>query len=130
MAKLTRADLKKIRDAKSKEIRRRDPEGKTTHVIIGLGTCGIKAGARETFDAFLDEIDADEKLQHEVTVTQTGCMKGGKDCGGASEPTVSVLVSGMEPTVYGNVKRDAVKRIVSEHIIGRKTVSDLVIDLK
>ncbi|MDR2578099.1 MAG: (2Fe-2S) ferredoxin domain-containing protein [Chitinispirillales bacterium] len=128
MAKLTRADLKKIRDAKSKEIRRRDPEGKTTHVIIGLGTCGIKAGARETFDAFLDEVDANEKLQLEVTVTQTGCMKGG--CDGKNEPTISVIASGMEPTVYGNVKPDAVKRIVNEHIIGRKTVSDLVIDLK
>jgi len=125
MAKLTRADLKNIRDAKRKEIRRRDPMGKTTHVIIGLGTCGIKAGAKETFDAFLDEVDANDKLQLEVTVTQTGCMKS---C--AAEPTVSVIAPDMEPTVYGNVKPDAVKRIVNEHIIGRKIVSDLVIDLK
>ena len=33
-------------------------EGKhTTKIIVGMGTCGIAAGARETLGAILDELD-------------------------------------------------------------------------
>ncbi|MDR2593137.1 MAG: hypothetical protein LBC59_10120 [Chitinispirillales bacterium] len=121
MAKLTLADLKKLRDDKKREVEKRDVEGKTTRVIIGMGTCGIAAGAKEAFDAFLDEIDA-LKLS-DVAVTQTGCM-------GLChvEPTAEVIVPGMPEIIYGHVKADIAKRIVNEHIVGRKLVDGYVFD--
>jgi len=122
MAKLTLADLRKIRDEKSKAMKRREVDGKTTHVIVGFGTCGIAAGAKDAFNAFLDEIDT-EKLTCGVTVTYAGCMGV---CG--SEPTVEVQMDGMEPVMYGKVTPAAAKQIVNEHIIGRKVVSSLKID--
>jgi len=118
---LTLADLKKLRDDKKREVEKRDVEGKTTRIIIGMGTCGIAAGAKEAFDAFLDEIDA-LKLS-DVAVTQTGCM-------GLChvEPTAEVIVPGMPEIIYGHVKADIAKRIVNEHIVGRKLVDGYVFD--
>ncbi|MDR3012009.1 MAG: (2Fe-2S) ferredoxin domain-containing protein [Chitinispirillales bacterium] len=120
MSKLTLADLKKLRDEKKKEMVKRE-EGKTTQIIIGMGTCGIAAGAKEVFDAFLDEIDA--KGLTDVAVTQTGCM--GK-C--HVEPTVEVFAPDMPPIVYRDVKTDIAKRIVNEHLIDRKIIADHIFD--
>jgi len=121
MAKLTLAELKKLRDDKKRDIEKRDVEGKTTQIIIGMGTCGIAAGAKEAFDAFLDEIDA-LKLS-DVVVTQTGCM-------GLChvEPTAEVIVPGMPDIIYGHVKADIAKRIVNEHIVKHELVSGYVFD--
>jgi NADP-reducing hydrogenase subunit HndB len=121
MAKLTLAELKKLRDDKKSEIRKRDTDGKTTQIVIGMGTCGIAAGAKEAFDAFLDEIDA-LKLS-DVVVTQTGCM-------GLChvEPTAEVLMPDMPAVIYGHVKAEIAKRIVNEHIVNRKLVDGYVFD--
>jgi len=121
MGKITLADLKKLREEKKSALVRRDTDGKTTHIIVGMGTCGIAAGAKETFDAFLDEIDA--KGLTDVTVTQTGCIGLCK-----MEPTVEVQLPGMPDILYGNVKTDVAKRIVTEHLIERKLLSGHVVD--
>ncbi|MCL2689461.1 MAG: (2Fe-2S) ferredoxin domain-containing protein [Chitinispirillia bacterium] len=121
MGKITLADLKKLREEKKSALVRRDTDGKTTHIIVGMGTCGIAAGAKEAFDAFLDEIDA--KGLTDVTVTQTGCIGM---C--TVEPTVEVQVPGMPDTVYGNVKGDIAKRIVNEHLIEHKLLDGHVFD--
>ena len=121
MSKITLADLKKLREEKKKELSRRESDGKTSHIIVGMGTCGIASGAKEVFNAFLDEIDA--KGLADVTVTQTGCLGLCK-----SEPTVEVHAPGMPDIVYGNVKPDVVKRIVNEHLIERKLVDGHVFD--
>ncbi len=49
-------DLKKIREKTEKDMLLR--AGKTRlRVVVGMGTSGIAAGARETLKAFLDEIE-------------------------------------------------------------------------
>ncbi len=65
-------------------------------IIVGMGTCGIAAGAREVMSAILDEI-AKRKLQ-DVTVRQTGCI-------GMCEKEVLVdVVRPGEPRItYGDV---------------------------
>ena len=121
MAKMTLEQLRSLRDAKKKEMTQRDDEGKTTQIIIGMGTCGIAAGAKDAFDAFLDELN-----NHDVTdtkITQTGCMGL---C--FSEPTVEVDVPGMPRVIYGNVDGKVARRIVKEHIIGKALVSDHIFD--
>ena len=87
MAKLTLDDLRKLRDEKQKAIEKRDPSNKDAQIIVGMGTCGIAAGAKETFNAIIDELDA-KNISH-VLVRQTGCMIV------SLEPTVEVIVPDM-----------------------------------
>lgn len=120
MAKLTLTDLKRMRDEKNKEMNRRDSD-KEIQVIVGMGTCGIAAGAKETFAAFVDELD--KSNVGDVTVKQTGCM------GYCSvEPTVKVLAPNMPDTIYNKVSADVARKIVKEHIINRKLVDEHVFD--
>ncbi|MDG5815301.1 (2Fe-2S) ferredoxin domain-containing protein [Chitinispirillales bacterium ANBcel5] len=121
MSKITLEDLKKLREQKKKELSKRDSEGKTTQIIIGMGTCGIAAGAKDSFDAFLDEVDKNNLT--DVSITQTGCMGL---C--YAEPTVEVIVPDMPAIVYGNVKADIAKRIVNEHVVGKALVNDHIFD--
>ena len=114
MAKMTLEELRKLRDTTKTDLKRREAEGKEIQIIVGMGTCGIAAGAKVTLDAFLKALD-DNKLVESVMVRQTGCMGL---C--HSEPTVEVIVPGMPPIIYGEVDGDVAKEIVSKHIIGRQ----------
>lgn len=121
MAKMTLEDLRKLREEKKKLLDRRDVSGNDIVIIIGMGTCGIAAGAKESLDAFLDEIDKKD-LGH-VTVKQTGCM-------GLCyvEPTIEVKVPGMPDTIYGKVDADTARKIVDEHIVNKKLVNNHIFD--
>jgi len=121
MAKMTLEELRKLRDTKKGEIQKRDIAGKDSQIIVGMGTCGIAAGAKVVLDAFLQELDA-HKVEN-VSVTQTGCM-------GLCyvEPTVEVLTPGMPPVIYGKVDATVAKAIVEDHIMRNKMVSDHVFD--
>lgn len=119
--KLTLDALRSLRDEKQKEIVKRDPSNKEMQIIVGMGTCGIAAGAKETFAAILDALD--KKNISTVLVRQTGCMGL---C--HSEPTVEVIVDGMPTVIYGNVKADTGRLIVEEHIVGRKLLDKLICD--
>ena len=121
MAKLTLADLKTLRDEQKKKMNAREAEGTETQIIIGMGTCGIAAGAKDAFDAFLDEIEKQEMTG--VTVSQTGCMGL---C--YAEPTVEVRVPGMPPIIYGRVDRATARKIVTEHLAKKALVSDHIFD--
>ena len=57
MAKMTLEELRKLRDNTKTDLHRRDIEGKTIQVIVGMGTCGIAAGAKGTLDAFLRALE-------------------------------------------------------------------------
>ncbi|ERP31998.1 (2Fe-2S) ferredoxin domain-containing protein [Chitinivibrio alkaliphilus] len=120
MAKLNLDDLKKMRDEKRREMNRRDTD-KSIEIIIGMGTCGIAAGAKEAFDAFVTAIDASNL--DDVMIKQTGCMGF---C--ANEPTVEVRMPEMPDTIYNNVDATIAERIVKEHILEQKMVSEYVFD--
>ena len=121
MAKMTLEELRKLRDSKKGELVKRDTEGKDIHIIIGMGTCGIAAGAKDSLEAFLDEIEK-HKIDN-VTVKQTGCM-------GLCyvEPTVEVKVPGMPDTIYGNVDDKTARDIINEHILKGKLVDNHIFD--
>ena len=54
MAKLTLDALRKIRGEKQKEMEMRDSSNKDVQVIVGMGTCGIAAGAKDSFTVLVD----------------------------------------------------------------------------
>ena len=121
MAKLTLADLRKLRDEKQKAIDMRDASNKDVQVIVGMGTCGIAAGAKDTFTALIDTIT--EKGLTNVLIRQTGCMGL---C--HSEPTVEVVVPGMPAVIYGNVDAATAKEIVEKHIVGKQLIDNKICD--
>ncbi len=121
MGKLTLEDLKKLRADKKKEMSNRITEGKDVQVIVGMGTCGIAAGAKDTFNAFVDELE--KSGLSNVVIRQTGCMGL---C--YSEPTVEVIVPDMSPIVYGKVDAEVARRIVRKHIINKLLINDHIFD--
>jgi NADP-reducing hydrogenase subunit HndB len=64
-------DLKRIRE-KSLENRKVKETSGAVQIIIGMGTCGIAVGARETMKAVLDYIKKNQIK--DVSVTKTGCI--------------------------------------------------------
>ncbi|MDD3903559.1 MAG: (2Fe-2S) ferredoxin domain-containing protein [Sphaerochaeta sp.] len=121
MGRMTLEELRKLRDEKQNALQKRDIEGKDCRVVVGMGTCGIAAGAKVVLDTFLQILD-ENKIEN-VSVTQTGCM-------GLCyvEPTIEVFVPGMPNVIYGKVDAATVKKIVEQHIIGKSLVTDHMFD--
>jgi NADP-reducing hydrogenase subunit HndB len=122
MAKMTLEELRKLRDTKKSDLEKRDAEGKEIQVIVGMGTCGIAAGAKAALDSFIKSLD-EHKLTSSVLVRQTGCMGL---C--HSEPTVEVVVPGMPAVIYGKVDAAAAAEIVTKHLVGRELVNNHILD--
>ncbi|MDA3925498.1 MAG: (2Fe-2S) ferredoxin domain-containing protein [Kiritimatiellae bacterium] len=121
MAKLTLDDLRKLRDTKQQAMKMRNPEDKQAQIIVGMGTCGIAAGAKETFNAIIEELN-DQNITN-VLVRQTGCMGL---C--HSEPTVEVVAENMPSVIYGNVDADLGRQIITKHIINKKMIDNHICD--
>jgi len=122
MAKMSLDELRKLRDNKKNDLRKRDADGKEVQVIVGMGTCGIAAGAKQTLEAFIAGLD-EHKLVDSCLVRQTGCMGL---C--HSEPTVEVVVPGMPTVIYGRVDAEVVKEIIQKHLIGKELLSGHILD--
>ena len=121
MAKLTLDDLRRMREEKQRAMDMRDSSNKDVQVIVGMGTCGIAAGAKDTFTALVDSLN--EKGLTNVLIRQTGCMGL---C--HSEPTVEVIAPDMPAIIYGNVDSATAKEIVEKHIVGKQLVDSKICD--
>ncbi len=121
MAKMSLDDLRKLREKKREELDMRETENKSIQVIVGMGTSGIAAGAKDTLNAFLAELE--ERKLSSVALRQTGSL--GLD---HAEPTVEVRMPEMPNVIYGRVTPEIAKRIVREHIIGKSLVDEHVFD--
>jgi len=113
-------DLKKIREEALKKQQLKETSGKT-EVIVGMGTVGIAAGARETLKAILDMIEKDNLS--DIIIRQTGNI--GLD---SYEPIVQVILPGEEKISYGKVNPEMARRIMKEHVLGGEIVKDFRIE--
>jgi len=113
-------DLKKIREEALKKQSLKETSGKT-EVIVGMGTVGIAAGARETLKAILDMIEEDNLS--DIVVRQTGNI--GLD---SFEPIVQVVLPGEEKVTYGRVNPEMARHIIKEHVLGGKIVAEYQIE--
>jgi NADP-reducing hydrogenase subunit HndB len=112
-------DLKKIREEALAKRKVAETSG-ATQVIVGMGTCGIAAGARDTMKAVLEYIE--EKNLPNIVVTQTGCIGLCEQ-----EPILQVVISDKEKVTYGKVTPDVVKTIMENHVEKGEVVEDHVI---
>lgn len=112
-------DLKRIREQAQAQIRLRTQEY-NTKIIVGMGTCGIAAGARETLMAILDEL-AKRNIQ-DVVVTQTGCVGLCE-----YEPLVNVIKPGQPKITYMKVTPEKARQIIASHIVNDQVINEWVL---
>jgi NADP-reducing hydrogenase subunit HndB len=112
-------DLKRVREEALEKRKAKTASGQA-QVIVGMGTCGIAAGARETMKAILDEIEKDSLSG--IIVTQTGCIGMCE-----REPIVQVIVGEQAKVTYGKVTPEVARMIMKDHVVGGKVVEDHVI---
>ncbi len=113
-------DLKRIREEALKKQQLKETSGKI-EVIVGMGTVGIAAGARETLKAILDMIE--KKNLADIVVRQTGNI--GLD---SYEPIVQVVLPGEEKVSYGKVNPEMALQIMEKHVLGGKVVNEFKIE--
>ena len=100
-------ELQELRTRLQRDIKARTATNTT--ITVGMGTCGISAGAREVMEAILTELDVRGIEAH---VTTVGCI------GMCSKEPLVDIQQGDEPRItYGNVNRKMVPRIIEEHLV-------------
>ncbi len=116
------ADLKKIREKTEMDMRLREGKARV-RVVVGMGTSGIAAGARETLKAFLDEVE--KRGLKDVLITQSG------ERGLSShEPIVTISEENKPEIVYGDVTAEIARKVMAEHIVNGNPLSEYVLETK
>ena len=108
-------ELRQLRTSLKASVDLREKGESTTNIIevlIGMGTCGIAAGARDTFNELLTII-AERQLSH-VKVISVGCLG---QC--SLEPTVQVNMPGRHPLIYGKMTESKVVDLVDKVIVNQ-----------
>jgi len=86
-------------------------------ITVHMGTCGIAAGARDIMIAFLDHVE--KSGRDDIILTTSGCAGL---C--SREPMATVELKGNPPVKYVDLTPEKVERIFSEHVIGKKIVTE------
>jgi NADP-reducing hydrogenase subunit HndB len=118
MAKIkSLAELQKKRD----ELQAVAAKTKNEKVIVNvsLATCGIASGGKEVMEAMKQEAAA--LGINNVEFTMSGCMTY---C--FAEPTVEITLPGKEPVVFGYIKGDKAKELVSKYIKSGELVDGVI----
>ena len=114
MAKLTIADLKKIKQEYHQGLRE---GGFRAKITVHMGTCGIAAGARPIMNTIMEEL-AKSSLK-DVAITTSGCAGL---C--SQEPMATVEIAGEPPVKYISLTDEKMRKIFAEHVVGGKPVQE------
>ncbi len=110
-------ELQQLRERVQSELKARSTA--STTITVGMGTCGISAGAREVMHAILAEL---ERLKIDAHVTTTGCIGM---C--SKEPLVDIQQGNRPRVTYGNVTPAMVPRLIEEHLVRGNVVTEWVV---
>jgi NADH-quinone oxidoreductase subunit F len=90
-----------------------------TEVFVGLGSCGIAAGAREVYETLKQELS---KRKLSISLSVTGCI-------GAChrEPQIEVRTAEGERYLYGELDSEKTVEVIEEHLIGGSPIEDYLI---
>jgi NADP-reducing hydrogenase subunit HndB len=105
------ADLQRMKTEVQSKLKLRENSDHPEQVVqvkVGMATCGIASGAKDTMKYFIEEL---EQEAIDAVVTQTGCMGY---C--YAEPTVEVILPGKEPVVFGEVNKEKTRQIIDGYI--------------
>lgn len=121
MKKITLEDLEKIKDRNFQKVNQ-GKDRQDTRIVVGMGTCGIAAGAVQVYETFEAEIE-NQGLKN-IILVKTGCIGVCR-----LEPIVEVIKPGEEKVTYVKVTPNKVRNIIEQHIINGKVVEDFTIHL-
>jgi NADP-reducing hydrogenase subunit HndB len=96
------------------------------HISIGMASCSIAAGARDTLHAinrFIESESLPGVSSAQIQVIQTGCVGL---C--ALEPLVQIQVADQTPVTYGKVTPEVAQRILQDHVGKGLVVQQYVVD--
>lgn len=88
-------------------------------IYIGMGTCGIAAGAGEIESVIRQEL---EQRGAQAEVVPVGCIGM---C--FKEPLVDIQLPGQPRVTYANVKPETIPRILEEHLLRGKIVEKMAL---
>ena len=108
----TLKELEAIREQTLKNLQLRSHEDRGIRIVVGMGTCGISAGARPVLNELVKEVN--QRQLDKVTITQTGCIGM---C--TYEP--------MGKTTYVHMTPEKVRRVVVEHLVNGHVVFEYTI---
>ena len=90
-----------------------------TIITVGMGTCGLAAGAGDTYRAIQKELDARDLQARLRSVGCIGmCVK---------EPLVDIQLLGGPRVTYANVSPGRVSRLIEEHLVNGQVVQEWAI---
>lgn len=113
-------ELEKIREQAKDMINLRVDNESKTRVVVGLGTCGIAAGARPVMLAILDELK--KRNIDNVVVTETGCIGLCQ-----YEPLIDVIKPDQPKVTYVNMNPEKAREVVVKHIINNQVIDEFVV---
>ena len=110
----TAADLERVR----REIRENIEKRQQTEplITVGMGTCGLTAGAGKVMEAIRDELS---QRSLDVRVKAVGCIGM---C--SREPLVDIQRPGEPHVTYADVRPDRVPRLIDEHLLGGRVMEE------
>lgn len=112
-------DLENIKKTTLERVKQ-GTDRKTTRIVVGMGTCGLAAGAEPVYEAIVDEVN---KLGlHNVIVVKTGCIGVCR-----LEPIVEVIKPGEEKVTYVNMSPYKARRVVASHVLVGALLQDYTI---
>ena len=110
-------ELRAIKERMKTKIGIRNDDKARVHVVVGMATCGIAAGARPVVKAITDAIG--ETGLVDVAVSLTGCIGLCQ-----YEPIVEVTGEDGETVTYINMTPEKARRVVAEHVVNGKPVTE------
>jgi len=87
-------------------------------IRVGLGTCGISAGGEAVYNKIKEEI---KNKNLDVVVKETGCM------GNCYDEVLVEVLEGNGSLLYGNITPDRVEKIITEHLVENKPVTEWIV---
>lgn len=114
------AELQALRDKMKDKIGIRDDEPDNIRIVVGMGTCGIAAGARPVLTAINEEV-VKRNLKN-ITVAQTGCIGVCEQ-----EPVVEVIAPGKDKVTYVRMTPEKAVKVVVDHIVNNNPVMEYVL---
>ena len=118
MAKLTIADLKKIKENVHAEMALRDGE-RRVKITVHMGTCGIASGAREVVNALAEEVE--ESMRTDIRLTTSGCIGACEH-----EPVMTVESLGSQPVLYGHLDAAKAREVFRQTLAGKSAAAYVV----